>query len=99
MRLRADDLSYESRRLRFHFSKHVLEELEKRQIPRMLVETILESPEQRSAVLENINCYQSRVEISGKQYVLRVLVNETIQPPVVITAYRTSKIRKYWKES
>jgi hypothetical protein len=65
----------------------------------MLVERVLESPEQNTAVLENINCYQSRVEISGKQYVLRVLVNETVQPPVVITAYRTSKIRKYWRES
>ena len=97
--MRADDLSYGSRRLRFHFSKHVLEELEERQIPRMLVERVLESPEQKTAVLENINCYQSRVEITGKQYVLRVLVNETAQPPVVITAYRTSKIRKYWRES
>jgi len=65
----------------------------------MLVETVLEFPEQRNAVLENLNCYQSRVEISGKQYVLRVLVNETVQSPVVITAYRTSKIRKYWRES
>jgi hypothetical protein len=38
------DLSYGSRRLRFHFSKHVLEELEERLIPRMLVERVLESP-------------------------------------------------------
>jgi len=97
--LRADDLSYGSRRLRFHFSKHVLEELEERQIPRMLVERVLESPEQKTSVLDNINCYQSRVEISGKQYVVRVLVNDTVQPPVVVTAYRTSKIRKYWRES
>ena len=65
----------------------------------MLVDRVLESPEQKSAVLDNINCYQSRVEISGKQYVLRVLVNDTVQPPVVVTAYRTSKIRKYWRES
>ena len=97
--MRADDLSYGSRRLRFHFSKHVLEELEERQIPRMLVERVLESPEQKTSVLDNINCYQSRVEISGKQYVVRVLVNDTVQPPVVVTAYRTSKIRKYWRES
>ena len=97
--MRADDLSYGSCRLRFHFSKHVLEELEERQIPRMLVERVLESPEQNNAVLENISCYQSRVEISGKQYVLRVLVNEAVHPPVIVTAYRTSKIRKYWRES
>ena len=65
----------------------------------MLVERVLESPEQKTLVLENIICYQSRAEISGKQYVLRVLVNETVQPSVVVTAYRTSKIRKYWRDS
>jgi Domain of unknown function (DUF4258) len=75
-----------------------LEELEERQIPQILVERVLESPEQKNAVLEKINCYQSRVEISEKQYILRVLVNEAVQPPVVVTAYRTSKIRKYWRE-
>jgi hypothetical protein len=75
-----------------------LEELEERRIPQTLVETVLKSPEQKNAELENINCYQSRVEISGKQYILRVLVNETVQPPVVVTAYRTSKFRKYWRE-
>jgi hypothetical protein len=29
---------------------------------------------------------------------LRVMVNESIQPPVVVTAYRTSKISKYWAQ-
>jgi uncharacterized protein DUF4258 len=84
--------------LRFRFSKHVLEELEERQIPRTLVERVLESPEQKNAILENITCFQSRVEISEKQFILRVFVDETLQPPVVVTAYRTSKIRKYWRD-
>jgi len=25
------------------------------------------------------------------------MVNETVDPPVVVTAYRTSKISKYWR--
>jgi hypothetical protein len=29
-------------------------------------------------------------------YLVRVVVAEHEQPPVVITAYRTSKIAKYW---
>jgi hypothetical protein len=29
-------------------------------------------------------------------YLLRVVVAEDQQPPVIITAYRTSKIKKYW---
>ena len=32
----------------------------------------------------------------GKIYLLRVVVTEDEQPPVIITAYRTSKIEKYW---
>jgi hypothetical protein len=82
----------------FHLSKHALEELERRQIPRHIVERVLESPEQQQHLLENITCYQSRVNISGKQYLMRVMVNEAVQPSVVVTVYRTSKIRKYWKE-
>jgi hypothetical protein len=33
----------------------------------------------------------------GKTYLLRVMVNETVDPAVVVTAYRTSKIKKYWR--
>jgi hypothetical protein len=32
----------------------------------------------------------------GRAYVLRVMVDEAKRPPVVVTAYRTSKIGKYW---
>ena len=32
----------------------------------------------------------------GKMYLLRVVVDEDERPPVIITAYQTSKIEKYW---
>ncbi len=35
----------------------------------------------------------------GKSYLVRVIVNNTIEPAVVVTVYRTSKINKYWRES
>lgn len=84
--------------MRFHFSKHVLEELDERKIPRSLVEPVLQAPEQKVPEMENITCYQSRVDIDGKPYLLRVMVNETVTPPTVVTAYRTSKIAKYWRK-
>ena len=96
--LRADDLAKGVRRLNFKFSKHALEELERRQIPRTTIERVLESPEQKLPVLEKIICYQSRVNFGGKQYLLRVMVYEAAEQSVVVTVYRTSKIRKYWKE-
>ena len=33
----------------------------------------------------------------GKLYLLRVVVAGDEEPPLVITAYRTSKIEKYWR--
>jgi hypothetical protein len=41
--------------------------------------------------------YQSRLAFEdGKIYLLRVVVDEQEEPPAIITAYRTSKIEKYW---
>lgn len=82
----------------FQFSKHVLKELEKRRIPQQLVESVLDAPEQKVPEVDGITCYQSRVEISGKTYVLRVMVNETVNPAMVVTVYRASKVAKYWRK-
>jgi hypothetical protein len=83
--------------LKFHFSKHVPEELEKRKLSRSLLEQVLRGPEQKVPEVDDITCYQSRVEISEKTYLLRVMVNEPMNPAVVVTVYRTSKIGKYWR--
>jgi hypothetical protein len=84
--------------VKFQFSKHVLEELGKRKIPQKLVEQALYAPEQKVPEVDDIMCYQSRVEISGKTYLLRVMVNEMLNPAVVVTMYRTSKVAKYWRK-
>ena len=83
--------------MRFHFSKHVNEELERRKIPRALIDQVLQAPEQKVPEVDDITCYQSRVEIGGKLNLLRVMVNETVNPPVVVTVYRTNKISRYWR--
>jgi len=83
--------------MRFHFSKHVNEELERRKIPRALMDQVLQAPEQKVPEVDDITCYQSRVEIGGKLNLLRVMVNETVNPPVVVTVYRTNKISRYWR--
>ena len=83
----------------FHFSRHVQEELETRKIARVLVDQVLHAPEQKVPEVEGITCFQSRVDISGKQYLLRVMVNENVDLSVVVTVYRTNKIAKYWRNS
>lgn len=84
--------------MNFHFSKHVQEELEERKISRTLLDGVLQAPEQKVPEVKDITCFQSRVYIGGKPYLLRVMVNERVNPPVVVTVYRTKKITKYWRE-
>jgi len=83
--------------MKFHFSRHVLDEMNKRKIPQKLVEHTLHAPEQKVPEVDEITCYQSQVEIDGKTYLLRIMVNEMMKPAVVVTMYRTSKISKYWR--
>ena len=80
-------------------SRHARDEMLRRGISPALVEKILASPEQKVPGPGAISCYQSRVSIGGKPYLLRVMVDETKEPPAVVTAYRTSKVAKYWAKS
>ncbi|MCZ7638617.1 MAG: DUF4258 domain-containing protein [Verrucomicrobia bacterium] len=78
-------------------SKHVQEEMDRRGIPLAVVESVLAAPAQKVPEHGDVICYQSKVEINQKPYLVRVMVNETAAPPKVVTVYRTSKINKYWK--
>lgn len=78
-------------------SKHVQEEMARRGIPLAIIESVLASPAQKVPEHGNVVCYQSKVDINQKLYLVRVMVNETATPAKVVTVYRTSKINKYWK--
>ena len=85
--------------MEFHFSNHAEWEMARRGIPRAAVESVLAGPEQRVPDESHPGrwVYQSRKSFDdGKLYLLRVIVSEE-PPPTVITAYRTSKIEKYWR--
>jgi len=40
---------------------------------------------------------QSRIPLAGKTYLLRVFVDIDRDPAEIVTAYRTSRIAKYWR--
>jgi hypothetical protein len=71
--------------------------MEKRKIDRLEVDGVLESPMQKVPEQDEIICCQSKIKIGEKQYLLRVMVNETKDPFLVVTVYKTSKISKYWR--
>jgi len=76
-------------------SKHVQQEIQRRGIPLAVVESVLGTPAQKLPEHGDVVCYQSKVEINRKPYLVRVMVNE--KTAKVVTVYRTSKINNYWK--
>jgi len=85
--------------MEYRISRHAKQEIEKRNIPVDIVDGILVSPDQIVEEYDNKKAYQSIIQMEdGKSYLVRVIVNNTIEPAVVVTVYRTSKISKYWRE-
>jgi hypothetical protein len=83
----------------FRLSRHAEWEMARRGIPPELVQAVMDQPEQRLVDESRADrwIYQSRSRFEdGKMYLLRVVVDEDEEPPLIITAYRTSKIEKYW---
>ncbi|HEX4696319.1 MAG TPA: DUF4258 domain-containing protein [Candidatus Udaeobacter sp.] len=83
--------------MNYELSDHVREEIARRRIPLTVVESVLANPQQKVPEHEDVICYQSKIDINQKEYLVRVILNERLTPAKVVTVYRTSKIRKYWK--
>jgi hypothetical protein len=86
--------------MNYRLSKHAREEMARRDISVQTVESILNSPKQIVLDASGNRVYQSKVDFEpGKSYLVRVVVNEEGDMPLVVTVYRTSRIEKYWRES
>lgn len=80
----------------FIISRHAREEMQRRGIEPAAVEAVLRHPEQIVPGHGDLRVFQSRTAAgTAKQYLLRVVVNDAVDPGVVVTVYRTSKIAKY----
>ena len=83
----------------FMIAPHAKSAMERRGIAESVVREVLAAPEQRQPVRPGREVLQSRIELGGKRYLVRVFVDISRDPPEVVTVYRTSKIRKYWSGS
>ena len=85
---------------KFEISKHAREQMEERGISEGTVKEIMENPGQTIPEDEDKLIYQSVKEFKSEQksYLVRVFVNIVKIPWLVITVYKTSKIKKYWKD-
>ena len=84
--------------MRYVLSAHAAEALRERRIPIELIESVLQDPGQIVEEREDKKAYQSQMHFeTSKLFLLRVIVNDLVDPCVVVTAYRTPNIEKYWK--
>ena len=82
----------------YRLTDHAQFEMERRQITEAEIAQALSAPEQTAIVRPGQTVYQSRVELGEptQTYLLRVFIDIDRRPAEVVTAYRTSKVEKYW---
>ena len=76
------------------FSLHCIEQLAKRNITEETVLLVIGNASEKELV-DGVTIYKGMIEENGKKYLIRVFVNEDKVPPLIITAYKTSKLDKY----
>ncbi len=81
----------------YRLSHHARQEMERRKISLALVDEVLEKAEQVVPERAGKTAYQSQQNIGGKMFLVRVIVDDSVDPAVVVTVYRTTKIQKYWR--
>jgi hypothetical protein len=85
---------------RLVLTDHAATEARRRGISEATVLQVATAPEQRLQVKPRREIRQSRVvePASGKLRLVRVVVDLGEDVDSVVTAYRTSKVRKYWRD-
>ena len=83
------------------FTPHARFEMARRGLPESGVRQVLSAPGQRVEIRPGRVVYQSIVEAQGHggRRLVRIVVDVDRQPAEVVTAYQTSRIVRYWKES
>lgn len=74
-----------------------LKKIEQRKIPTEWIEETLKSPEQIVDGYMGRKVRQRKYTLEGKEILLRVIVDEQKDKFIVITAYLTSQIERYWR--
>jgi hypothetical protein len=84
--------------MEYVLTTHAREEMVRRQIDPAWVEQVMKKPEQRLPGTGNRAILQTRIKTEGKIFLVRCIVEDLRNPPVVVTVYRTTKIAKYWRQ-
>jgi len=81
--------------MNYKFSLHAIEQLTNRGISKYIVESIFEEPDDILKRDECLIIFQKSIIEKNKTYLYRVFVNTCKDPKLIITVYKTSKLKKY----
>ena len=81
-------------------SEHARFEMARRQLSEEIVEAVVQNPQQAmKSGKGRIVCQRKYYDpAEGSEMLLRVICEERYDTFFVVTAYRTSKVDKYWKK-
>jgi hypothetical protein len=83
--------------MQYILTKHASLQIKRRKIPKAKVDDVINNPGQ---IVEDADfyIYQSIIEENqNNKYLLRIFVKRNEKPLKIITAYKTSKIKKYYE--
>jgi hypothetical protein len=80
---------------KFDISRHAAEQLILRNISEETIKQVLHCPDTAIPDVAGVTVFQKIVKDKNIAYLYRVFVNTGKRPPLVVTAYKTSKIDKY----
>jgi hypothetical protein len=79
---------------------HAAYEIKRRGLTEETIKGVVENPEQSEQLRKGRWIFQSRTGMGSppKTYLIRVIVDTDRDPPEIVTAYRTTKVTKYWRK-
>jgi hypothetical protein len=80
------------------FAPYATEQLRERGLSLARVRDAIEHPDQLLEGKGDRRIAQKRVRDAGQEYLLRVIFEDADGDVLVITAYATSKVAKYWRK-
>ena len=83
------------------FVGHSQEDIKEREINVEFVKDVIKNPQQTAEGYGGRKVAQSRYydEDKKKEILIRVVYKESEKALLIITAYKTSKLKKYWREN
>jgi hypothetical protein len=83
---------------RVRFASYALEQIRERGLARAAIQGAITNPDQVLPGKRTRLIAQKRMREDDREYLLRVVYEEGAGQITVVTAYKTSKVDKYWRK-